>query len=69
MSPGGWIHPYVMDSFGILSNTEQLERKRKGMIGQKDILRHIIIKDITVRNFSSHSSIWFLLIFSHHVYL
>jgi hypothetical protein len=48
MSPGGWIHPHVMDGFGVLHNVAQYERHREGLANKNDILMHVVIKDITV---------------------
>ncbi|KAM0896280.1 hypothetical protein ACQ4PT_023294 [Festuca glaucescens] len=30
MTPGGWIHPYVMDCFGMLSNVAQIHQIKEG---------------------------------------
>jgi hypothetical protein len=48
MNPGGWIHPCVMDCYGMLTTTEQLHRKKEGKIGDKEILMHVVIKEVTV---------------------
>jgi hypothetical protein len=50
MSPGGWVHPYVMDYFGILSNMAQYHREKQGAVNKKDILMHIVIKEDAVCN-------------------
>ncbi|KAM0879014.1 hypothetical protein ACQ4PT_034507 [Festuca glaucescens] len=47
MSPGGWIHPYVMDCFGMLTNVAQLHQLKEGKRQENAILTHIVIKDIT----------------------
>lgn len=47
MSLGGWVHPYVVDYFGILSNMAQFHRQKQGAVNMKDILMHIVIKEDT----------------------
>jgi hypothetical protein len=46
LNQGGWIHPHVMDCFGMLLTTEQIEQKKE--TGSNEVLNHIVIKDITV---------------------
>jgi hypothetical protein len=46
LNQGGWIHPHVMDCFGMLLTTEQIEGKKQ--TGSNEVLNHVVIKDITV---------------------
>ncbi|XP_047063425.1 uncharacterized protein LOC124671027 [Lolium rigidum] len=47
MNTGGWIHPCVMDCYGMLTSTEQIHRRKEGKFGDKDILMHVVIKEVT----------------------
>jgi hypothetical protein len=48
MNTGGWIHPCVMDCYGMLTSTEQIHRRKEGKFGEKEILMHVVIKEVTV---------------------
>jgi hypothetical protein len=37
-----------MDCYGMLTTTEQLHRRKEGKIGDKEILMHVVIKEVTV---------------------
>jgi hypothetical protein len=50
MATGGWIHPHVMDCFGMLTTTDQIFRYANGKAGDKEIRKHIVIKECTVSN-------------------
>nr|XP_051217240.1 uncharacterized protein LOC127334748 [Lolium perenne] len=43
----GWIHPCVMDCYGMLTSTEQIHRRKEGKFGEKEILMHVVIKEVT----------------------
>ncbi|XP_047085221.1 uncharacterized protein LOC124696551 [Lolium rigidum] len=36
-----------MDCYGMLTTTEQLHRRKEGKIGDKEILMHVVIKEVT----------------------
>ena len=48
MSPGGWIHPNVMDCFGYMITLNQLYKLNKGIGNKDDILIHVVIKEARV---------------------
>jgi hypothetical protein len=48
MNKGGWIHPCVMDCFGMLTTTDQIHRRKEEKFGQNEILIHVVIKEVTV---------------------
>jgi hypothetical protein len=48
MNQGGWIHPCAIDCYEMLTTTEQNHYRKEGKIGEKDILMHVIIKQVTV---------------------
>jgi hypothetical protein len=48
INQGGWIHPCVMDCFGMLTTTEQNHRRREGLLEKNDMLIHVVIKEDTV---------------------
>jgi hypothetical protein len=50
MMQGGWIHPHVMDCFGMIRTTDQLSRKKEGKLSENEIINHVVIKDVTVRS-------------------
>ena len=56
MRPGGWIHPHVMDAFGMLILTDMYYRDIEGRNTKNDILKHIVIKDVTVCQISNPSN-------------
>ncbi|XP_071675209.1 uncharacterized protein [Lolium perenne] len=47
INQGGWIHPCVMDCFGMLTTTEQNHRRREGLLEKNDMLIHVVIKEDT----------------------
>jgi hypothetical protein len=51
MNTGGWIHPHVMDCFGMLTTGDQIERYSKGSASRTEIRKHIVIKEATLRIF------------------
>jgi hypothetical protein len=48
MNQGGWIHPCAIDCYEMLTTTEQNHYRKEGKIGEKDILMHVIIEQVTV---------------------
>jgi hypothetical protein len=50
MATGGWIHPHVMDCFGMLTTTDQIYRYANGKADDKEIRKHMVIKECTVSN-------------------
>jgi hypothetical protein len=53
-----------MDCFGMLNTFEQVERIKQRKVGDKDIIRHIVIKDVTVRDSFPFFSLLFYVHFS-----
>ena len=57
--PGGWINPRVVGCFSKLKNKDQLDRGRKGLMRNSEILEHILsIDDMVSLYFEFVSSVF-----------
>jgi hypothetical protein len=48
MNQVGWIDPCVIDCYGMLTTTKKNHHRKEGQSGEKDILMHVVIKEVTV---------------------